>query len=258
MLIAELGFNHLGNLDIANQYVDALIECDVDAITFQVRETKHREANLSLYLNDDSYKNLFLKIKNSGKKLGVALADTDYVSFFENLDVDFYKVIRNDISNKKLIKLLMMTGKQIFVSTGMASKKDIKNSINSISHKRIVGKDGSGKTVTAKQFKLVHTQLSNALEDCNLKSIEKMKEYGLDVAYGHHCGDVTAIFMALCYNPSDLLFYVKGSPDFQYTEDSHAIQIDQIQDLIKKIHRYNDAVGTGVKMSMNNKIENPE
>ena len=32
MIIAELGFNHLGNLDIANQYVDALIECDVDAI----------------------------------------------------------------------------------------------------------------------------------------------------------------------------------------------------------------------------------
>ena len=86
MIIAELGFNHLGNLDIANQYVDYLIQCDVDAITFQVRETEHREANLSLYLNDDSYKNLFLKIKNSGKKLGVALADTKYVSFFENLD----------------------------------------------------------------------------------------------------------------------------------------------------------------------------
>ncbi len=248
MIIAELGFNHLGNLDIANQYVDALIECDVDAITFQVRETEHREANLSLYLNDDSYKNLFLKIKNSGKKLGVALADTDYVSFFENLDVDFYKVIRNDISNKKLINLLMMTGKQIFVSTGMSSKKDIENFVIFIDQH----------TKKRNQFKLVHTQLSNDLEDCNLKSIEKMKEYGLDVAYGHHCGDVTAIFMALCYNPSDLLFYVKGNPDFQYTEDSHAIQIDQIQDLIKKIHRYNDAIGTGVKMSMNNKIENPE
>ena len=62
MLIAELGFNHLGNLDIANQYVDSLIQCDVDAITFQVRETEHRKTNLSLYLNDDSYKNLFLKI----------------------------------------------------------------------------------------------------------------------------------------------------------------------------------------------------
>ena len=248
MIIAELGFNHLGNLDIANQYVDALIECDVDAITFQVRETKHKEANLSLYLNDDSYKNLFLKIKNSGKKLGVALADTDYVSFFENLDVDFYKVIRNDISNKKLINLLMITGKQIFVSTGMSSKKDIENFISFIDQS----------TKKRNQFKLVHTQLSNALEDCNLKSIQEMKGYGLDVAYGHHCGDVTAIFMALCYNPSDLLFYVKGSPDFQYTEDSHAVQIDQIQDLIKKIHRYDGAVGTGVKMSMNNKIENPE
>ena len=141
-----------------------------------------------------------------------------------------------------------MTGKQIFVSTGMSSKKNIENFISFIDQS----------TKKRNQFKLVHTQLSNALEDCNLKSIQEMKEYGLDVAYGHHCGDVTAIFMALCYNPSDLLFYVKGSPDFQYTEDSHAIQISQIQDLIKKIHRYNGAVGTGVKMSMNNKIENPE
>ena len=142
----------------------------------------------------------------------------------------------------------MMTGKQIFVSTGMSSKKDIENFISFIDRS----------TKKRNQFKLVHTQLSNDLEDCNLKSIQEMKGYGLDVAYGHHCGDVTTIFMALCYNPSDLLFYVKGSPDFQYTEDSHAIQIDQIQDLIKKIHRYNGAVGTGVKMSMNNKIENPE
>ena len=242
MIIAEIGFNHLGNLEIANEYVDALIDCDIDAITFQVRETEHREANPGLYLNDDSYKHLFLKIKNSGKKIGVALADIDYISFFENLDVDFYKVIRNDITNKKLINLLMMTGKQIFVSTGTSSKKDIENFV---SHK-------------SNQFKLVHTQLSNALEDCNLKSIEKMKEYGLDVAYGHHCEDMTAIFMALCYNPSDLLFYVKGSSDFQYTDDSHAIQIDQIQVLIKKIHRCNDAIGTGIKKSMNNKIENPE
>ena len=85
-----------------------------------------------------------------------------------------------------------------------------------------------------------------------------MKEYGLDVAYGHHCEDMTAIFMALCYNPSDLLFYVKGSSDFQYTDDSHAIQLEQIQVLIKKIRRCNDAVGTGIKKSMNNKIENPE
>lgn len=245
MIIAEIGFNHLGNLDIANEYVDALIEYDIDAITFQVRETDHREANLGLYLNDDSYKQLFLKIKNSGKKIGIALGDIDYISFFENLDVDFYKVIRNDITNKKLINLLMMTGKQIFVSTGMSSKKDIENFINLISHK-------------SNQFKLVHTQLSNALEDCNLKSIEKMKEHGLDVAYGYHCNNEIAIFMALCYNPSDLLFYVKGSPDFQYTEDHHAIQIDRIQDLIKKIRRCNDAVGTGIKRSMNNKIENPE
>lgn len=245
MIIVEIAFNHLGKLDVANEYLDSLIECDIDAITFQVREIEHRKANLNLYLNDDSYKQLFLKIKNSGKKVGIALGDVSYVSFFENLDVDFYKVIRNDINNKKLINLLKMTGKQIFVSTGMSSVKDIENFVNSIPNHN-------------NQFKLVHTQLSNSLEDCNLKSIEKMKQYGLDVAYGYHCEDEIAILMALCYNPSDLLFYVKGNLDIQYTEDHHAIPIDQIQDLIKKIHRCNAAIGTGIKMNMNNKIENPE
>ena len=91
----------------------------------------------------------------------MAIADIKYISFFKNLNVDFFKVIRNDIKDKKLLTELIATKKKIFVSTGMASHKDIEEFVYFI---------GDNK----KQFRLVHTQLSNNLEDCNLKSIGSM------------------------------------------------------------------------------------
>ena len=39
-IIAEIGFNHLGRIKIANEYLDFLLEAGVDGITFQIREKR--------------------------------------------------------------------------------------------------------------------------------------------------------------------------------------------------------------------------
>ena len=38
MIIAEIGLNHLGNPNLADKYLDSLLNTEVDAITFQIRE----------------------------------------------------------------------------------------------------------------------------------------------------------------------------------------------------------------------------
>ena len=186
MIIAEIGFNHLGQLAKVEKYLEYLLSSDVDAITFQVREREHRNKKPHRYLPDESFKDIFTQIKGAGKKVGIAIADPEYVSFFENLGADFYKVIRNDITNKNLLEILSNTGKRIYVSTGMASENDIATFVEN-------------PFVKKENFKLVHTQLSYSFEDCNLKSIETMRKYGLPVAYGSHCREELSLFMSLCY-----------------------------------------------------------
>jgi len=242
MLIAEIGFNHLGKYKIADQYLDVLLQSDVDAITFQIREPLHREKKPYRYFDDDKYQHLFKRIKDCNKKVGVALANPEYISFFEELNVDFYKVIRNDITNKNLLRMLIKTKKKIYVSTGMSSEEDI------YMFNKFVG-------TQREQFSLIHTQLSNNIEDCNLKSIQAMKKYGMDVGYGSHCPDENTIFMALCCEPSDIFIYVKGDEDADYPDKYHAVAISKFPFLINKINDYKRAMGSGTKETMNNKIE---
>jgi len=238
-IIAEIGFNHLGKFDIANEYLDILLETDVDCITFQIREKEHQLKGPHKYFSEKQLSSLFSRIKASEKQVGVAIADIDYIPFLEMSKVDFYKVIRNDITNRPLLDQLRETGKPVYVSTGMASEEEIENFTSYFKG----------------NFKLVHTQLSYSIEDCNLKSIHKMKDYDLEVAYGHHCSDRLSIFMALCYEPSDIFLYIKGNKDMEYPDDKHAIEVGAMKSLITTIRQLEKAKGDGIKQKMINKIE---
>jgi len=242
MIIAEIGFNHMGNIENARNYLDVLTRTEIDAVTFQIREREHREKKPHRYLPDESYVEFFEKIKNSGKKIGIAIADVGYIQFFEELGVDFYKVIRNDITNSDLLERLSQTRKRIYVSTGMSSEKDILTF-------------SQQSFVRSGDYRLVHTQLSYSLEDCNLKSIETMRKYGIPVAYGNHCEEQISIFMSLCYEPSDILFYIKGEEDVEYPDHKHSIKINEVGSLVDKIRQAELSIGTGKKVEMKNKIE---
>ena len=242
MIIAEIGFNHMGKVENVKKYLHHLLATEIDAITFQIREREHRDKKPHRYFSDESFSDIFSEIKSSGKKVGIALADPEYISFFENLGADFYKVIRNDITNKDLLENLSNTKKRIYVSTGMASEDDIAGFVENP-----FAKEGD--------FRLVHTQLSYSFEDCNLMSIRTMRKYGLPVAYGSHCREVESLFMSLCYEPSDILFYVKGTDEIEYPDHEHSIVVGDVGFLVSKLRKAELSIGTGKKVEMINKIE---
>ena len=100
-IITEIGMNHLGSFNQANYYVDTLIKANVDAITFQVRESEfyQKSSKHHLLLTDNDYINLCKKVKINNKKFGIAIADINKIDFFESIETDFYKIIRNDLVN---------------------------------------------------------------------------------------------------------------------------------------------------------------
>ena len=246
MLIAEIGLNHLGQSENLINYIDKLIETDVDAVTLQVREPEfydekwggHPAGFFNLELHKDNYFYVKEKIRASGKKFGIAIGDINYINFFESLNVDFYKVIRNDITDFKLIDKLIETKKEVIVSTGLSSNIEISKFVNYIGDN--------------KNFKLNHTQLSYDIEDCNLNAIKNMKQnYGLEVSFGNHCKDINVLYMALCYNPSDILFYVKHIENVPDSE--HAIHLSKVNEVVNNINNFKKALGTGIKKTSINK-----
>ena len=243
MIIAELGLNHLGNPDLAESYISVLSTCNVDGISFQVREKEYYEKDDKKHLNlsNKNYIDFSKSIKESNKKFGVAIADIEKIDFFESINTDFYKIIRNDLTNTTLVKKILSTGKKVIVSTGLSSEKDIDLFLFQFGE--------------FKNFVLNHTQLSYEEKDCNLKAISSLREkYNVPISFGSHCSNINVLYMSLCFDPSDILFYVKLDNKIKYPDDKHAVILDDCLSFTNNIKKLQSALGSGKKTKLTNKI----
>ena len=242
MLICEIGLNHLGSTKWSDVMLHNILDSEIDAVTFQIRENKFYENGFAfLKLEKDYYRNAAKKTKNKAKKFGVALSNLDYLSFFEELGTDFYKILSKDVTNLDFLQnFRQKTSKDIYLSTGTASEKDISKALE------ILGKETT----------LIHTQLTNDVDQVNLKAIFTMKsKFKTPVAFGNHCDNFNILYTCLGYEPSDIFFYVKGSDEFGYPDDKHSVPLNRINEVASNIKCLSASLGDGIKKEMKNTIE---
>jgi sialic acid synthase SpsE len=250
MRIAEIGLNHRGDFKLAKKYVSDLLQTDIDAITFQIRENgfyvgdhKHHELTLK------QYKYLKEMVHSAYRGFGLAICNPDVNKYPEP---DFIKILSKDLDNLDFLSEMAtrFSDKPMHLSTGLASFKAIDNALNKISQVRDMS-----------QVRIIHTRLSNSIEDVNLKAILSMKErFGNIVAFGNHCKNYNVILASASYEPTDFYFYVKhrGSPWNKHSahpDDLHAVCLNEVQDLCRNINDIQMSLGSGNKTDTFNNIE---
>jgi N-acetylneuraminate synthase len=145
-IIAEIGANHNGDMDLAKKLIKSAAECGADAVKFQSWNTtsliskEEYERNTS-YNDGDGGKKHFGSLKEMVERyylrpeqhfelkaycdsIGVDFASTAFseeeVDLLKKCDVPFFKVASMDINNFTLLRYLADKGKPIILSTGMA------------------------------------------------------------------------------------------------------------------------------------------
>jgi len=155
-IIAEIGANHNGDMDLAKKLIDVAVECGVDAVKFQSWTTqsliskqefeknqvyndspkKHfgslKEMVEKYYLREDQH----LLLKNYCDSKKIVFCSTPFseqeVDFLDKLNVPFFKIASMDINNFRLLKHASIKGKPILLSTGMASLGEIDAAVDVI------------------------------------------------------------------------------------------------------------------------------
>lgn len=144
-VIAEIGNNHNGSLDLAKKLIDETKQAGVDCAKFQMRNMD------TLYKNkgnaDDSSENLgsqytldlLSKFQLSDEELFEAFDyckaqgmeplctpwDQESLKKLEDYGMSAYKVASADFTNHDLLKALAATGKPLICSTGMSTEEEI-------------------------------------------------------------------------------------------------------------------------------------
>jgi sialic acid synthase SpsE len=153
-IIAEIGANHNGDMELAKKMIDAAIEAGCDAVKFQSWTATSLISDEEYKKNqkyDDSAKKHFGSLKEMVEQYalttgqhyelndycqqkGVDFCSTPFsneeVDLLESIDVPFYKVASMDINNVALLQYIAEKNKPVILSTGMSTIGEIEAAID--------------------------------------------------------------------------------------------------------------------------------
>ena len=148
-LIAEIGINHNGDINIAKQLIKNAKECKFDAVKFQKRTielvydnktldtprespwgTTTRQQKLGLEFEKAQYDEIDKYCKEVEIDWFASAWDIKSLEFLDNYNLQYHKVASAMIVDLKFINEVALRKKHTFISTGMSTKDNVDEAVN--------------------------------------------------------------------------------------------------------------------------------
>lgn len=245
-LIAEIGINHNGDLNIAKQLIKNAKECGFDSVKFQKRtinivydektlETPRespwgkttREQKLGLEFEKKEYDEISKYCKELNIDWFASAWDIESLKFLENYNLKYHKIASAMIVDHKFLNEVAKTKIHTFISTGMSTKQDIDNAVN------IFRKNNCS-------FELMHcvSTYPMKVEDANLVTINTLKdEYNCNVGYSGHENGVVVSLAALMLGISSLERHITLDRSMYGSDQSASLELTGMKNLCASIDK---------------------
>ena len=156
-VVAEIGINHNGDMDIARKLIDVAASAGCSAVKFQKRtvdvvysaeELARPRDNPCGATNGDLKRALefgtaqFAEIDAYCKEKGIAWFaspwDEASVDFLEKFDVPAHKIASASLTDDHLLRHIRATGKPVILSTGMSTMEQIDHAVEVLGKKDLI------------------------------------------------------------------------------------------------------------------------
>ena len=260
-IIAEIGINHNGDLDIAKELINTAANTGCDAVKFQKRTieevytaeeldksrespwgTTNRQQKEGLEFSYDEYKELEEYSKNRGLDFIISCWDLNAVKLVEeNLDVDYHKVASALLTDRDFLEALKATGKPVILSTGMSSQGDVDKAMTIL-----------GDSVV--QLLACTSTYPTKAEEINLNYIKTLKETYPNVSNGfsNHYSGALACHGAVVAGAEIIEFHITKDRTM-YGSDQSA-SIEHVSTLVDGIRTLESMIGDGVKVVYDDEV----
>ncbi len=204
-VIAEIGINHNGDLNIAKRLIDIASAAGCDSVKFQkrnpdvcvpedekskIRETPwgkmtYLEYKYKVEFGKEEYDEIDVYCKERNIDWSASPLDLDSLEFLMQYDIPYIKIPSAMLTNDELLIAARDTDKKVILSTGMSTREEIDHAVILLKSKVVV----EPYYEKAGNFVLLHCNSTYPapIEELNLSAIKTLKErYNCEVGYSGH------------------------------------------------------------------------
>lgn len=254
-VVAELGINHNGSLDIAKKLISAAIVAGCNAVKLQKRTvsvvytekeldrprespfgTTNRALKDALEFGQTQYEVLNQFCLIQGIPWTASPWDEASVDFLEHFAPPFYKIASASLTDLDLLRHVRRTGRPIVLSTGMSTLAEIDRSVNCLGTENLI---------------LLHCTSTYPCvpEELNLRCIPMLQErYGVPVGFSDHFPGLPSAVAAVALGAVMVEKHITLARTMYGSDQAASVEPQGLMRLVREIRFAEVAVGTGEKV----------
>ena len=255
-IIAEIGINHNGNLEIAKDLIDVAFDSGADAVKFQKRTidlvydqdmldsprespwgTTQREQKEGLEFGLYEYQVIDEYCRAKNIEWFASAWDLESQKFLQQFNLKYNKIASAMIVFEDLLKMVASERKHTFISTGLSTIEDVDRAVEIFESKKC-------------PFELMHCVSTYPMkdEDANLKVIRTLKDrYKCNVGYSGHEVGLAVSYAAAALDITSLERHITLDRAMYGSDQSASIEPAGFEMLVGAVRKIERALGNGRK-----------
>jgi len=258
-VIAEIGLNHNGDVEIAKKLIDVAADAGAQAVKFQKRTPEistpehmrdvprdtpwgtmtYLEYRYRVEFDREQYVEIGDYATMRGLHWFASPWDVPAVEFLEDLNVVAHKVASASVTDHELLRSLASTGKPIILSTGMSTDEQIDAAVDIL---------GTGDLV------ILHATSTYPLppEEANLRMITTLQDRypGVPVGYSGHERGLQISLAAVTLGAVMVERHITLDRAMWGSDHAASLEPTGLDHLVRDIRVIEEAMGDGVKRVM--------
>lgn len=262
LIIAEAGVNHNGDMAMAKHLIDAAADAGADLVKFQTFNAErlvtptavkaayqHRNTGIveSQY---DMLKRLELthQMHNElishclDRKIGFFSTgfDIESVDMLLSLGQDIFKIPSGEITNLPYLRHIGQLGKEVILSTGMATLSDIEGAIGVL--------ESSGTPRDKMMVLHCTTEYPTPMTEVNLRAMQSIgSAFGVRVGYSDHTAGIEVSIAAVALGAVCIEKHFTLDRELPGPDHKASLEPSELKEMVKAIRNIEAAMGDGIK-----------